>query len=46
MRQATDFGTVIMCDRRIWRYREFIDFLRSLGVRIVYRNKRGVKNRY
>ena len=46
MRQATDFGTVIMCDRRIWRYREFIDFLRSLGVRIVYRSNRRVKNRY
>ena len=36
MRQKTDSGTIVLCDNRIWRYREFINFLRELGVNIVY----------
>lgn len=36
MRQKTDSGTIVICDNRIWRYREFIDFLKDLGVRVVY----------
>jgi len=36
VRQKTDRGTIILCDNRIWRYREFVDFLRELGVNIVY----------
>ncbi len=36
VRQKTDSGTIILCDNRIWRYREFVDFLRELGVNIVY----------
>ncbi|RLJ70169.1 ATP-dependent DNA helicase DinG [Hydrogenivirga caldilitoris] len=36
MRQKTDSGTIILCDNRVWRYKEFINFLRELGVNIVY----------
>ena len=36
VRQRGDWGTVILCDNRIWRYREFTEFLKGLGVRIVY----------
>ncbi|WP_457600415.1 ATP-dependent DNA helicase [Hydrogenivirga sp.] len=36
MRQKTDSGTIVLCDNRVWRYREFINFLRELGVNIVY----------
>ena len=36
VRQKTDSGTIVLCDNRIWRYREFVDFLRELGVNIVY----------
>ena len=36
MRQKTDRGTIVLCDNRIWRYREFINFLKELGVNIVY----------
>ena len=36
MRQKTDSGTIVLCDNRIWRYREFIDFLRQLGVNVIY----------
>ncbi len=36
MRQKTDSGTIILCDNRVWRYREFISFLRELGVNILY----------
>ena len=39
MRQKEDGGTIMICDNRIWRYKEFTDFLRELGVRILY-NKR------
>jgi len=34
VRQKTDYGTIILCDNRIWRYREFVDFLRELGVKV------------
>lgn len=40
VRQKGDWGTVILCDKRIWRYREFISFLKNLGIRIVYRSKK------
>ena len=36
MRQKTDSGTIILCDNRVWRYGEFISFLRELGVNILY----------
>ena len=36
VRQKTDSGTIVLCDNRIWRYKEFINFLRELGVNIVY----------
>ncbi len=36
VRQRTDWGTIILCDNRIWRYKEFVNFLRKLGVRLVY----------
>jgi len=36
MRQKTDSGTIVLCDNRVWRYREFINFLRELGVNVVY----------
>ncbi|GAB6065776.1 ATP-dependent DNA helicase [Aquifex pyrophilus] len=39
VRQHSDKGTIILCDNRIWRYREFIDFLRSLGINLIYKGK-------
>ena len=39
MRQKEDSGTIMICDNRIWRYREFTDFLKELGVRILYNKK-------
>ncbi|MDQ7081986.1 MAG: ATP-dependent DNA helicase [Aquificota bacterium] len=36
VRQKGDWGTIILCDNRIHRYREFFEFLKSLGIRIVY----------
>ncbi len=39
MRQRADSGTIVLCDNRIWRYREFVNFLRELGVRLVYEKR-------
>ncbi len=36
MRQKTDSGTIVLCDNRIFRYREFVSFLRELGVNLLY----------
>ena len=36
MRQKEDSGTIVICDNRIWRYREFINFLKDLGVTVLY----------
>ncbi len=36
VRQKGDWGTIILCDDRIWRYREFVNFLKELGVKILY----------
>jgi len=36
VRQKGDGGTITLCDNRIWRYKEFIDFLKELGVNILY----------
>ncbi len=36
MRQRDDGGTIVICDNRIWRYKEFVSFLKELGVQIVY----------
>ena len=41
VRTKEDKGTVIICDSRIWRYEEFIDFIKSLKVKIHYRQQRG-----
>ncbi|WP_461831518.1 helicase C-terminal domain-containing protein, partial [Aquifex sp.] len=39
VRQHSDKGTIILCDNRIWRYGEFIDFLKKLGINIVYKGR-------
>ncbi len=39
VRQSSDKGTIILCDNRIWRYREFIDFLRSIGINIISKGR-------
>jgi len=39
VRQNSDRGKIILCDNRIWRYREFMDFLRSLGINVVSKGK-------
>lgn len=39
VRQKSDRGTIVICDNRIWRYREFIDFLNSIGIRIIPKGK-------
>lgn len=36
IRSKTDKGTIIFCDNRIWRYKEFIEFLKKLDVKIEY----------
>ncbi len=36
VRQKGDWGTIVLCDNRIWRYEEFVEFLRELGVRVLY----------
>lgn len=41
MRSKEDNGTVIICDSRIWKYKEFIDFIKNLNVNIHYRQQRG-----
>ncbi len=41
IRSKKDKGTVIMCDMRIWQYEEFVGFLKSLNVKIHYRQQRG-----
>ncbi len=35
-RQKEDTGTIVLCDNRIWRYREFINYLKELGIKVVY----------
>ena len=37
VRRDGDFGTVVFCDNRIWRYREFVDFIKNLGIKISYK---------
>ncbi len=37
MRQKEDKGTVVICDRRIWRYTEFVNFIKKLGVKLIYK---------
>ncbi|NPA32656.1 MAG: ATP-dependent DNA helicase [Aquificae bacterium] len=39
VRSREDFGTVILCDNRIWRYPEFIDFLKSLGINLISKGR-------
>ncbi len=41
IRSKEDKGTVIICDSRIWKYEEFVDFIKSLKVKIQYRQQRG-----
>jgi ATP-dependent DNA helicase DinG len=41
VRSKKDKGTVIICDSRIWKYEEFINFIKSLKVKIYYRQQRG-----
>jgi ATP-dependent DNA helicase DinG len=41
VRSKNDKGTIIICDSRIWRYEEFINFIKSLRVKIYYRQQRG-----
>jgi len=36
MRQKEDGGTIILCDNRLWRYKEFVRFLKDLGVVLLY----------
>ena len=36
MRSKEDSGTIILCDNRVWKFKEFADFLKELGVRISY----------
>jgi len=45
MRSKNDKGTIIICDSRIWKYEEFIDFIKSLNVKIYY-NKDAKKSTY
>ena len=39
VRQQGEKGTIILCDNRIWRYREFIEYVKSLGIRVIYKGK-------
>ncbi|WP_461829927.1 helicase C-terminal domain-containing protein, partial [Aquifex sp.] len=39
VRQQGDAGTIILCDNRIWRYREFVEYVKSLGMRIIYKGR-------
>ncbi len=43
VRQRGDWGTIILCDERIFRYPEFLNFLRELGVKVVH--ERGITYR-
>ncbi len=36
VRQKGDRGTIALCDNRIWRYREFTNFLKELGIKLSY----------
>jgi ATP-dependent DNA helicase DinG len=36
MRSKEDGGTIVICDNRVWRYKEFTRFLKELGVLILY----------
>ncbi len=39
VRQQGDKGTIVLCDNRIWRYREFVEYVKSLGMRVIYKGK-------
>jgi len=39
VRQQGDAGTIVLCDNRVWRYREFVEYVRSLGMKIIYKGK-------
>jgi len=36
MRSSQDFGTVVLCDRRIFKFREFKRAVEELGMRVKY----------
>ncbi len=46
MRRDEDGGTIIFCDNRIWRYREFINFVKSLGIKISYKPPPGGRSNF
>ncbi len=37
VRRDGDKGTIIFCDNRIWRYREFVNFVKELGLKVLYK---------
>lgn len=39
VRQQGDAGTIVLCDNRVWRYREFVEYVKSLGMKIIYKGK-------
>ena len=36
MRSSQDFGTIILCDRRIFKFKEFRQAVEGLGMKIKY----------
>jgi len=38
LRSKEDSGTIILCDKRVFRFKEFIGVVRELGMRVVYKN--------
>ncbi len=39
VRKRDDGGSIVLCDNRIWRYPEFVEFVRELGMKVIYRGK-------
>ncbi len=39
VRQEGDKGTIVICDNRIYRYPEFIEYLRELGIKVINEGK-------
>ncbi len=35
MRSKEDSGTIVLCDKRIYKFREFLDALQELGIRVM-----------
>jgi len=45
VRKRGDKGSIVLCDNRVWKYPEFIEFIKELGMKLVYRKKNSPKRK-